>query len=116
MLKNIPNIMSPDLLKILMEKLMAMKITTNTVLIVLLAGLGCHASAASQPINDSRIAVVHQPSTETVNNFYIGNRQPLLPSPLIKLPIRAIEPQELCDRQRHVSAGLVHDETQRPPQ
>lgn len=37
--------------------------------------------------------VVPSPITKTGNKFYTGNRAPLLPSPLIKLPIGAIEPR-----------------------
>lgn len=39
------------------------------------------------------IEVVPRPKAEPPNKFYVGNRAPLLPSPLVKLPIGAIEPQ-----------------------
>ena len=39
------------------------------------------------------IDTVARPDTGRKNNFYVGNREPLLQSPLIKLPIGAIEPQ-----------------------
>ena len=42
---------------------------------------------------DEGIAMVDHLKTEPANTFYVGNRTPLLPSPLIKLPIGAIAPR-----------------------
>jgi len=39
------------------------------------------------------IDTIARPETGRKNSFYVGNREPLLPSPLIKLPIGSIEPQ-----------------------
>jgi hypothetical protein len=39
------------------------------------------------------IAVCRRPPTAGANAFYVGNRPPLLPNPLIKLPIGAITPK-----------------------
>ena len=39
------------------------------------------------------VVTLPRPDTAGKNAFYVANRQPLLPSPLIKLPIRAIEPR-----------------------
>jgi hypothetical protein len=36
---------------------------------------------------------VPRPETTSVNPFYVGNREPLLPSPLLKLPIGSVEPR-----------------------
>ncbi|MEW6249961.1 MAG: beta-L-arabinofuranosidase domain-containing protein [Planctomycetota bacterium] len=38
-------------------------------------------------------SVMAQPKSEPPNQYYHGNRAPLLPSPLVKLPIGAIHPQ-----------------------
>ena len=72
----------------------------SIVLVVLLAGLGCPA--------DADVRVVDQPSTEVKNDFYVGNRPPLLPSPLIKLPIGAIEPAGWVRRQLELQADGFH--------
>ena len=42
---------------------------------------------------DETVRFVAQPATEPANSLYVGNRAPLLPSPLIKLPIGTIEPR-----------------------
>lgn len=39
------------------------------------------------------VKVVDVPPTKGKNDFYVGNRVPLLPSPLIKLPIGSIRPE-----------------------
>jgi hypothetical protein len=39
------------------------------------------------------------PPTTTTNDFYVGNAQPLAPSPLLKLPIGAVGPQGWLRRQ-----------------
>ncbi|MFZ2146949.1 MAG: beta-L-arabinofuranosidase domain-containing protein [Sedimentisphaerales bacterium] len=59
------------------------------------------------PIN-ADVSAVKLPSTEVKNDFYIGNRPPLLPSPLIKLPIGAIEPQGWVRRQLELQADGFH--------
>jgi len=43
--------------------------------------------------DDSRVSVVKSPPTEGANASYVGNRPPLLPNPLIKLPIGNITPK-----------------------
>lgn len=43
--------------------------------------------------NSKEVSVVSQPATVSVNSYYVGNKSPLLHSPLIKLPIGAIEPK-----------------------
>jgi len=54
------------------------------------------------------IRVLRVPDTQTKNEFYIGNREPLLPSPLIKLPIGAIRPSGWLRRQLELEAdGLT---------
>ena len=41
----------------------------------------------------SQVTLVEQPSANTTNSFYIGNRAPLMPSPFYKLPIGSITPR-----------------------
>jgi len=54
------------------------------------------------------VKVVDKPDTDETNNYYAGNRQPLLPSPLIKLPCGAIKPQGWLRKQLELEAdGFV---------
>ncbi len=57
-------------------------ILISTILTVSFAGIAFSG--------DTNIRVVDKPDAEMGNDFYIGNRTPLMPSPLIKLPIKAI--------------------------
>ena len=41
---------------------------------------------------DEPIACVERPDTGRTSDLYVGNRAPLAPSPLMKLPVGAIEP------------------------
>ena len=41
---------------------------------------------------DTRVKSFRTPPAEGGNDFYLGNRAPLLTSPLIKLPVGAIKP------------------------
>jgi len=61
-------------------------------------GLGRNLGTA---VDSSRAAVrvVKTPPTVSGNRFYTANRPPLLPSPLLKLPIGAIEPRGWVRRQ-----------------
>jgi len=54
------------------------------------------------------IHIVERPNTELKNDFYIGNRPPLLPSPLIKLPVGAIEPKGWVRRQLELQRDGFH--------
>ncbi|HID07110.1 MAG TPA: hypothetical protein EYP10_08165, partial [Armatimonadetes bacterium] len=42
---------------------------------------------------DAVMKVVDMPPLEGGNDFYVGNREPLLPSPFIKLPVGSIRPK-----------------------
>jgi hypothetical protein len=50
------------------------------------------------------IQVVPRPAAGPANEFYVGNRAPLLPSPLVKLPIGAIQPQGWLRKQLDLEA------------
>jgi hypothetical protein len=60
----------------------------------------CFASISCSEI----IEVVSQPNTKATNSFYVGNRQPLTPSPFVKLPIGAIKPQGWVQKQLELEA------------
>jgi hypothetical protein len=62
----------------------------------------CLASVGSSAIADIR--VVDRPDTEATNDFYVGNRPPLTPSPFIKLPVGAIKPAGWVRRQLELEA------------
>ena len=60
---------------------------------------GCCAAA-----NETDISVVESPPISLTNSFYTANRQPLLPSPLIKLPIGSITPKGWLRHQLELEA------------
>jgi len=66
------------------------------VFVVCIAWAGCIARA--------QVRVVDRPNTKQPNDFYVGNRPPLLPSPFIKLPIGAIKPQGWIRKQLELEA------------
>ncbi|MCZ6795031.1 MAG: hypothetical protein O7J95_15620 [Planctomycetota bacterium] len=39
------------------------------------------------------VTAVKQPPTDSTNGFYVANRPPLRPTPLIKLPVGSIRPE-----------------------
>ena len=51
------------------------------------------------------LETVARPATTRVNPFYVGNRAPLLPGPLVKLPIGSIKPQGWLRQQLELQAG-----------
>jgi len=79
---------------------MSKNILFSIALIILLPAFVCHVNAD--------VSAVKLPSTEVKNDFYVGNRPPLLPSPLIKLPIGAIVPQGWVRRQLELQADGFH--------
>lgn len=54
------------------------------------------------------VSVVEQPDTNSINDFYVSNREPLLPSPFIKLSIGSIEPRGWVRKQVKLQANGFH--------
>jgi DUF1680 family protein len=50
------------------------------------------------------VRVVKRPETTPANPHYQGNRDPLLPSPLVKLPVTAVKPQGWLRKQMELMA------------
>ena len=60
------------------------------------------ALAAEAPVSVSTLV---RPDTTPANDFYVGNRAPLLPAPLIKLPVGAVRPRSRTDNCTTVSSS-----------
>ncbi len=56
----------------------------------------------------SAVTVVDHPDSAAANNFYVGHRAPLAPSPFLKLPIRAITPKGWLRKQLELQAAGFH--------
>ena len=52
--------------------------------------------------------VVERPGVSRANSHYVGNREPLAKSPLIKLPVGAIEPRGWLRKQLELQAAGFH--------
>ncbi|MFP4621961.1 MAG: beta-L-arabinofuranosidase domain-containing protein [Bacteroidales bacterium] len=61
---------------------------------------------------NEEVTVIDQPVTDSTNDFYVGNRAPLEPSPLIKLPIGNIEPQGWLKKKMELQADGFHGHLQ----
>jgi DUF1680 family protein len=57
---------------------------------------------------DDRVAVVDRPPTGGKNTHYAGNREPLAPAPLIKLPVGAALPRGWLRKQLELQATGFH--------
>jgi len=76
---------------------------TAILLFLFLAGCG-----STDVRTDVTVSVVKHPDTATRNAFYVSNRPPLLPSPLVKLPIGAITPRGWLEGQLHrMATGMI---------
>ncbi len=56
----------------------------------------------------AEVSVVDCPDTKAKNACYLGNRSPLQPNPLLKLPIGAIEPRSWLRKQLELQAAGFH--------
>lgn len=81
-------------------------ITLAAILIAALACLGCADPKSELAKTD--ISIVSAPDTSTGNDYYVGNRPPLTPSPFIKLPVGAVEPKGWVRRQLRLQADGFH--------
>ena len=63
--------------------------------------IGMTAGAAE---DETGVGVVPTPAVGSTNPYYLGNREPLLPSPLIKLPIGSITPKGWLRHQLELEA------------
>jgi len=66
--------------------------------------VGCRLGPRSYRQATGSISVVKAPSTSVGNDFHVGNRPPLRPSPFMKLPVGAIEPKGWLRRQLELEA------------
>jgi hypothetical protein len=80
--------------------IMARRTVIAMTIAVLIAGT-CSTAGAE-------IRSVEHPDTTGSNDFYVGNRPPLIPSPFMKLPIGAVEPRGWVRKQLELQAEGFH--------
>lgn len=71
-----------------------MKKNTFYALIIGCLLMGC----SSKTDSESEVTLVDRPSVETTNKHYVSNRQPLLPTHFIKLPVGSVKPKGWLSR------------------
>lgn len=71
-----------------------MKKNTFYALIIGCLLMGC----SSKTDSESEVTLVDRPSVETTNKHYVNNRQPLLPTHFIKLPVGSVKPKGWLNR------------------
>lgn len=70
-------------------------------LLVLAVSLAAQGRAAAPK---AAVRIVPTPPTDGQNSFYVGNRPPLLPNPLVKLPVGTVTPQGWLRKQLEFEA------------
>jgi hypothetical protein len=86
-----------------MRSMTMLECSRVTCLVLALFALQRSAALASAQA-ETTAKVMPMPPTTGVNDFYVGNRPPLLPSPLIKLPVGAIRPEGWLRHQMELMA------------
>jgi hypothetical protein len=82
--------------------------TRYLVAVALLGALTQPRSPAPAQSRSSESAVVLHPPTDQRNHHYVGHREPLLPSPLVKLPVGAVKPRGWLHKQLELQAAGFH--------
>ncbi len=62
--------------------------------------------------NNGKVTIVQKIPVDSTNTYYVGNRTPLIPSPLIKLPIGSIEPGGWLRKKLELQADGFHGHLQ----
>ena len=78
----------------------------NTTHLIRLGLLFCAMTATA--FASTAVTVVDRPNTASANTYYVGNRPPLLPSPLIKLPVGAVQPGGWLRKQLELQSAGFH--------
>jgi len=78
------------------------------ILLCVLGGPSLHVTGVAQSPELAMISVDSKPPTTGQNAFYVGNREPLVPNPLLKLPIGSVMPRGWLRTQLELmAAGLA---------